>query len=1511
MKRIISFVTACLICITHMPYIAASERQTDVFFYCSFDGKLSIPVRNGGGTVEDVDIGGNISRHYIGEKDTSFNTQSGIVCNGVAYTDNYVAEATINIKKLSGNAFIALFDSKSAKNTAGKWRLGTKISVGNDGNVYAALGSEKKKIEAFTGNNLIKYSAAYDETNGTCTVYINETKLFSASPYDGSGKIYGSAHHRYFGIDMTNYGGKGEVEFYLDDVSIYNGKALLTKEEIVSVPERDSVMENEYDAKFYLRGADAFSLYSDYWFHDGERVKYMSDSEKPILHDGTLYMPVSLALKAGYKTDSVTKKVLKGREYILPDSSGKTLTKDKRGFFILTNGEFRYTDGENFTDLYEAADVVYRYLQFDNPNGEKVISDMKSNGKYGVHPRILYTSENLDYLKSKFNAGAEKIERKAISEGDFWINRAHDFESQRPLSTSDCTTMVHKFQTAMQKLTAAYLLSGNTKYADSGIDYMKKLCSWDDIGTSQSGLITAHWSIGMALGFDGFYDRLTAEDKKFIMEAVLRLPYAETQKAYSGKSFEPYWITIDDNFAAVCGGGLLTLSLAFADEDGFDASWMIENVIKTLGVFTSLYFPNGGYYEGRDYSDYALSNLYIGMEALFNSCGTDYGLGSAKGFSEAGSYFPYTQGGGNAINVHDDDRGMFYSEVPFWLAARYGETSYAELAKKQMKQGGKELTLTGYLYCCKAADAYGESNADNMPLDRYFGVSEVGTFRNTFDSLNATFAGIHGGRNGIDHDNLDLGEFVFASDGIPWVIDLGKDSYSLPDYFGSNGYKIYRKKAEGHNLVVINPKQDADTYFGQAANTEVKLDFFKSADKAAMAAYDLTNAYSRDVNSYKRGFYFGDDRNTLLVQDEISLKQTSEFYSFIHTKADINILSNREAEFIQNGKKLHVYVYSNAEDYTLSVMDAKPLPSSPKVDGENDNNGIKKLAIHSENASGNVMTAFKLVPESDFFEAEPVLDSPDKISEWTLPEGEILYHAAISDINLKADRNLTAEIILPKNAQYIELYIDGKSVYKTNVSGVGRQTVSCMVSAYESGEHEAILEVGTTYGIQRASQSFRTFKTQKNTLVSPGYAGGWWDPGVFRWRPYVSSKSEKTVTSTENGFKMSSLDGEGFLSVQIASETADLDKSITKGRYKLDFNLMLTSLDTNVWLECANQSGKWFMNEDKPLLSSGTVINGGSYDINKWYNMSLVIDVDTKKASFYIDDELIFGKGYTNADSLRKTKLCFSGCVAGKEICFGNITAENEYNGSGDDVYIQSTLKKGVYTAKIEGNNSGFNGLPTDESFSKTENGIIFEMDKAQNDSASYSYADDGIFCSSTGWNQVDCSLSGSADSITASENIVYEYCFKSESSVPEMYVNINGGNALKHRIGNIPPGEHKILLKYNCQSDDAEIFLDSTLKWNGTLSEVNKVTLRLFGTTGKTAFITITDASVSVSASMVAAVYKDNKIISLKMFNSLEKEIVLNVPEEAEFVKTFVFKDIKSLEPLCTSSKRTIVYDD
>ncbi len=143
------------------------------------------------------------------------------------------------------------------------------------------------------------------------------------------------------------------------------------------------------------------------------------------------------------------------------------------------------------------------------------------------------------------------------------------------------------------------------------------------------------------------------------------------------------------------------------------------------------------------------------------------------------------------------------------------------------------------------------------------------------------------------------------------------------------------------------------------------------------------------------------------------------------------------------------------------------------------------------------------------------------------------------------------------------------------------------------------------------------------------------------------------------------------------------------------------------------------------------------------------------------------------------------------------------------------------------------------------------------------------------------------------------------------MYVNINGGNALKHRIGNIPPGEHKILLKYNCQSDDAEIFLDSTLKWNGTLSEVNKVTLRLFGTTGKTAFITITDASVSVSASMVAAVYKDNKIISLKMFNSLEKEIVLNVPEEAEFVKTFVFKDIKSLEPLCTSSKRTIVYDD
>ena len=110
-----------------------------------------------------------------------------------------------------------------------------------------------------------------------------------------------------------------------------------------------------------------------------------------------------------------------------------------------------------------------------------------------------------------------------------------------------------------------------------------------------------------------------------------------------------------------------------------------------------------------------------------------------------------------------------------------------------------------------------EDNSSDMSLDQYFRVADTGTMRQNWKK-SAIWAGVHAGKNGIDHDHLDLGEFTFEADGVRWVTDLGADDYNIPDYFGTGGYNLYRKRPEGNNCLVINPREG---YHGPVSYTHL------------------------------------------------------------------------------------------------------------------------------------------------------------------------------------------------------------------------------------------------------------------------------------------------------------------------------------------------------------------------------------------------------------------------------------------------------------------------------------------------------------------------------------------------------------------------------------------------------------------------------------------------------------------------------------------------------------------
>jgi hypothetical protein len=138
----------------------------------------------------------------------------------------------------------------------------------------------------------------------------------------------------------------------------------------------------------------------------------------------------------------------------------------------------------------------------------------------------------------------------------------------------------------------------------------------------------------------------------------------------------------------------------------------------------------------------------------------------------------------------------------------------------------------------------------------------------------------------------------------------------------------------------------------------------------------MTPAYS-DVKSMQTGYMVDRDDYVVTMRSEFELTEQSEVYWFMHTSASIAI-DGDTAVLSKGGKKIKVQVSSNAMDFELLSMDAKPLPTSPQVPAQNVNAGYRKLAVKMNSDSYTTLT----VRISPYEDDTPVDTTP--IDNWQL-----------------------------------------------------------------------------------------------------------------------------------------------------------------------------------------------------------------------------------------------------------------------------------------------------------------------------------------------------------------------------------------------------------------------------------------------------------------------------------------------------------------------------------------------
>ena len=915
---------------------------------------------------------------------------------------------------------------------------------------------------------------------------------------------------------------------------------------------------------------------------------------------------------------------------------------------------------------------------YTDPSGAVITGDISS--KSVSHPRVLYTSDDINYIKSKIlnNEEWQTAKSIAIIEAD----NAFDTTIKSDCADSSKYYMAQNFQTAMEKLATAYILTDDAKYADKAIEFMDIISLWDNLAYSNNNLSIGHWAMGMAIGFDTFYEYLTENEaalKERIISKADTLIFADTLNAYNKVSGAPHWVKLSDNFLGVIGGGVMSLAICMYGEIGIssDIGLLLEHLTDTLYKAASLYSPDGGYFEGISYNEYMLYNLSLGLQALQNATGSDYGIGSAEGFADAASMFVYMQTAQNSFNFHDANPGTYGEFLPYWFGLRYGSSSIAKEYYRQNKLRGINPDILSLLYYSKL-----DNTPDNiMSLDKYYESIDTGSMRSGYNTNNPIFAAFHGGKTGLDHDSLDAGSFVFETDGIQWATDLGKDDYSLAGYFGDVGYKYYRKNPQGENCLVINPAvltDGSDTYYGQTIDAEANTTMQSSAT-SSKAVMDLSEIYQRDVSSYRRGYYFGDNRTTFTIQDELTLKnQNSELYWFMHTKADIAVDGN-VATLSYGGKSIKAYIYCSMGDgnYTVSKMSASPLANTIATNGNYSTSEYSKLAIHIPNASGDVTISVKLIPQNGMYGGDEPSGVPASINNWSLTSDNAL--ALLSDINVNADNLLYAECFIPEGSKSAILKINDKS-YSVNICGIGQNLIGPVdVSDIPDGKYTAELIVLDSQNIEHIIQKdFTLTKYYQKTLYNNNLSDYKNTTLPDKWVFGTSG----SVYSREGVLSLKKSDNEPPALIMASGRNGT---PYTVGIYSFEAEIKLSDLSGKLTFEMKNSAGYFYM-YDVYLANNGAMLGGGSCDANKWYKMRLVIDIDNKLLSAYIDDICVMLDRYeATASSIAQCKMQYDTDKENAIISYRNFKAER-YFALSDNADVTVSLNANKTLASVNAN---------------------------------------------------------------------------------------------------------------------------------------------------------------------------------------------------------------------------------
>ena len=735
----------------------------------------------------------------------------------------------------------------------------------------------------------------------------------------------------------------------------------------------------------------------------------------PRLEDGVLYLPV-----CAYG------------ENALGDGC---FYDDGHGMFLVSDTPIDTSDAR-----LKEANLYLFFERADAGELKELLTARHGDDLTAAHPRVLADADDFAALRAEVESDAVKAAWFAQ------LRTRADSYLEQPVLEYTITNgrLLDVANSALQRVSdlgMAWQITGESAYGERLVAELEAISSFRDWHPEHT-LDTGTMAMAAALAYDWGYSAMSEAQRTEIAQRLFTLGLETAHAAYYGTaSYPSWWTNTETNWGVVVNGGLFNLAVAIAETDPDYAMDIAEKAKRSMEYTVYRIAPDGAWYEGPGYWSYLFQFLSYTMAGSESAFGRPDELLKFKGMRGYAEYQAYVSDpAGDVNNFHDSDTGPIGSYGTFYVARALGLSQLMADRAAFMQEHSQMATAFDLLWYDPSGAA---PSGGEMALDAYYRETEFVSMRQNWDDENALWASFHGGSLNAAHDHIDAGTFVFNLGGVRWAVDLPKEMLSYVSdaenpsiQAGYNSYYFYRRKAEGHNVVVINP--DAQLEMDQSQTAKVVA--MESGAGRSYAVIDLSDVYRQDADSYLRGYLVADGRRSFTVRDEIKLKGSSELYWFMHTEGDVVLVDGNTAVILQDGRQLKVQFATDAPEYELSVMEAKKLPSSPQFT-ETDNPDVTKLAFRL-NASGEVTITVKMSLVGE--EASKTGPETAPISAWSVSGGSAVSAESGGSLARLSELTVNGYALLdfdPETFRYVYGLDEDETSVEIAAKGSGRVEV--------------------------------------------------------------------------------------------------------------------------------------------------------------------------------------------------------------------------------------------------------------------------------------------------------------------------------------------------------------------------------------------------------------------------------------------------------------------------------------